>query len=175
MILHLSLPLVLVIVMSTSSNAQIAFKPPVQIQKNWSSSGGFAADFDNDGKMDLASYSPTGITVLYGEGSHNFTTSTIDLDYGIGTDVRTMEVGDLNADSKADIAAFIYNPQNFYIALFISTGRDFSRRDIHVGDGNAILMQCMRIADLDKDGKADILGTNGIFGSMYFLKGDGTG
>jgi hypothetical protein len=163
----------LAILVPVASHAQLAFKAPVQLATNWDSRGTFVADFDGDGKPDLASYSSGSAAILYGEGNHEFTKSIVEIVDGRTHHISAFDVADVNEDGKSDFVAFITGP-NFHVVVFLSTGRGFIEQTITVGPG-LVSMECIRIADLDKDGKADVVGVNGAGGSLYFLKGNGTG
>src|SRR6185436_12679092 len=59
------------------------------------------ADFNNDGKVDIATGSNNAVHIRLGTGTGNFTNPV-----GVGFlgSVRYMTVGDFNADGKKDIA-----------------------------------------------------------------------
>jgi hypothetical protein len=156
-----------------SLHAQMAFKAPTALSSNWYTRGAFSADFDNDGKLDLASYTSGVAAILYTNGPQDFTQTTVHVDNGTTNQIDAFDVADVNDDGKADFVAYI-NGHDYHLSLFLSTGRAFSEQKINIGT-NRVYSSWLRIADLDKDGKKDIILDDGVTNSLHFLKGDGAG
>lgn len=132
-----------------------------------------AADLDNDGLLDLVTanrYSNT-VWVLKGNGSGNFTgTSIADLGPTL-KDLRTTTVGDVNLDSKLDLAVAGSDTNN--VLVLKNKGSLMFEAGTPLNVGNR--PKAVAIADLDLDGKPDLVVTNEGDDKVSVFKGDGTG
>src|SRR5204862_5281317 len=90
-------------------------------------------DLDHDGKLDVATLivPPTGplsrgtILTLRGDGSGGFTlltpTNTVS-DVPVGSDARSVAIGDVNSDSIPDLCTASYQSNDVSVALGIGNG-----------------------------------------------------
>ncbi|RSL17574.1 VCBS repeat protein [Edaphobacter aggregans] len=134
------------------------------------------ADFNGDGNDDIAyAVSTTGLSTVYfaaGNGDGTFQTPVV-----AATNVgEFLTMGDLNADNKQDIvSATITQPSGHYVgySMYVLMGN---------GDGTfkpavsylADYPSDPHIADVNGDGKPDVI-AGGSFGALVFLgNGDGT-
>lgn len=127
--------------------------------------GGLAvntADFNHDGKLDLVYSAGNQLRIAFGDGTGNFTASTV---LYTGTeDYETFPnvlVGDFDGDAKADIAVadedgYSSRDGDFTPTLiFYGNGAGaFTRVDMSIAGGNRYV-----VADVNQDGKADLVGT----------------
>jgi hypothetical protein len=139
-------------------------------------------DFNNDGKLDIITANEIGgdngstVTVLLGSGG---TTFALPISSATGTSPEAVVVGDFDGDGKLDAAT----ADNFDDTVTILHG---------AGDGTFTIGQVVELepgaspvglaaADLDKDGKIDLVVTNSsgggalATGSITVLKGVGDG
>lgn len=132
-------------------------------------------DFNHDGKLDIAiatfnfsqgGNGSSGLQVSFGDGKGNFPTSGTALD----TNSNYMAAGDYNGDGKADLASL--DGSTFEILIGKGDGTFASPVPYSVGLNPVFVLQ----ADLNGDGKKDIIVVNqgGNDVSVLLGKGDGT-
>jgi VCBS repeat protein len=124
------------------------------------------ADFNGDGKLDIAVASNSGLAVLLGEGNGIFQNAT----FISSTSLFALTAGDVNGDGKADLVT----AQNGVIQVFLGNGDGTFRPMSPFGVGG--LGFVMVLADMNRDGKLDIVeGVGGIFDDLFVYPGDGDG
>src|SRR6267142_5011769 len=135
------------------------------------------ADFNNDGKLDLAAASSrtTGtVAILLGIGSGG---SSAPANFSGGRMAMFLASGDLNGDGNADLA--IANESNTLgevsILLGNGAGGFGTQTFIHIINGSQNRTTAVAIGDVNGDGKADLVGTSATFNSVFIMLGDGTG
>jgi FG-GAP-like repeat/FG-GAP repeat len=130
-------------------------------------------NLNGDGKPDLATanYGSETVSVLVNKGDGSFGPKR---SYVVGTDAsggpRSVAIGDLNADGKADIVAA--NEEEGFVSVLLNNGqgRFQTKRDYRTGGGRSVA-----IGDLNGDGKADLAtGTGGKAVSVLLNRGDGS-
>src|SRR6185437_3066502 len=126
------------------------------------------ADFNNDGKIDLATSYSDSIKIIYGDGFGNFTTQSIfhvSLSNGNGTIVSA----DFNKDGNVDLAI---SAQSSVLMLLNTGSGSFSPASpFTVGLGPWGIIA----SDFNGDGNPDIATTNLGSNNLSVLLGDGTG
>ena len=158
-----------------------SFHPPTDVQVGF---GGavdvVAADFNGDGKLDIAGSDPFAnvISVLFGNGDGTFQSRTA---YPVGFDKRpaSLIAADFNGDGKPDLAAGETN-RNFNedvtgVALFINKGDGtFNPLTRAVVQPFAVGVNA---GDYNKDGKLDLVTANfsGLANHASVLLGNGDG
>jgi RHS repeat-associated protein len=122
-------------------------------------------DLDGDGKADLAVANYAGNTVSLlrntstGAGSMSFATK---LDYAVGTNPRSISIGDLDGDGKMDLAVANYTVKTVSLLQNTSSGTgsvSFAAKVDYAMGGNANTAS-VSIGDFDGDGKADLAMAN---------------
>ena len=131
-------------------------------------------DFNGDGKQDLAVANnfngPGNVSILLGDGAGNFSAAT---NFGVGTDPRSVAVGDFDGDGKQDLAVAVYNSGGagtVSILLGDGAGNFSAARKFGAGSGAFSVV----VGDFNGDGKQDLAVAN-IGGTMSILLGDGAG
>ncbi len=131
-------------------------------------------DFNNDGKLDLATanYGDGTVSVLLGDGGGGFGAAR---QVAVGTGPRTLAVADLNNDGRLDLA--VVNTGSNDLSVLLGNGDGTFRptfRTVVLADPQAVAA-----ADFNADGHMDLVytayGVNGGWGSVDVLLGDGQG
>jgi uncharacterized protein (TIGR03437 family) len=142
-----------------------------------------AADFNGDGKLDLAfanqasansmaGYGPGAVTVVFGKGDGTFGTPAT---YAVGENSigfpDALLAVDLNSDGQPDLA--VANRNDNSISILINSGGVFKPAII---TPLSIGVETIVYGDFNNDGKPDLLAASSHSGAlaMLFGKGDGT-
>jgi FG-GAP-like repeat len=155
------LPVLLLVLSSTAYSQALFFQPP-----SYGGSGQtITADFNHDGKADLASADGT---LLLGNGDGTFTAGT-PLSVGGQNASNLIAEGDFNGDGKADV--LLVSSNTLYILLGNGDGTLQPAVTTTLGASLASVV----VADFNGDGKLDVAGLSPGLGLMVILgKGDGT-
>ncbi|MCW5959934.1 MAG: VCBS repeat-containing protein [Pyrinomonadaceae bacterium] len=124
-----------------------------------------AADFNSDGKLDLAVISSAGVSVYFGNGNGTFQASA---SYLPNASVARIVAGDLNNDSKPDLAGSTNN-SNFAILLNNGSGGFTNPANPSVSGG----LSGVAVADMNSDGINDLIGSRSNGATV--LRGNGNG
>jgi hypothetical protein len=122
------------------------------------------ADFNRDGKPDLAVTRSNGIAILLGLRGGGFTTARL---VSVQTQASSM-VADFNGDAIPDLG--VESGSHDFTVLLGDGKGGFAAAPESPAEANVPLA----IADLDGDGKADLV-VNGGSGKLTILLGDGSG
>ena len=135
-----------------------------------------SADFNGDGKLDLAVTTDNG----------GFFGGSVFLGKGDGTFVRTNggfqgipdAVGDLNGDGKLDLASVDNNFFNNFLEVYLGAG-DGTFASSSLPNFTGRISTGLAMGDFNGDGKLDLALPSSIFGTgnvlqVYFGNGDGT-
>ncbi|MEH2012188.1 FG-GAP-like repeat-containing protein [Nostoc sp.] len=128
------------------------------------------ADFNSDGKLDLAAanINSGNVSVLLGDGTGGFDSNT---NFTVGSSPRSVTVGDFNGDGKLDLAAANGSSNNVSVLLGDGTGGFAIATNFNV----SALPTSVTVADFNRDGKLDLAAANYSSNNVSVLLGDGTG
>lgn len=133
-------------------------------------------DFNNDGKLDLAfaNHEEKHLTVLLGNGQGGFT-SAPNSPFAVEVKPHTHGVatGDLNGDGNLDLVTDSWG--NNQVAVLFGDGKGSFNTSATFLDVGKMPYQRVRIADINGDGKSDIITTNLEGDNVTVLLGDGKG
>jgi len=129
-----------------------------------------AADFNHDGKLDLAvvHYNSACIGILLGNGNGTFGAETT---YAVGNLPEQIAVGDLNGDGNPDLAVSNNNDNTVSVLLGNPDGTFKPAKTFATGKGPYGIVA----ADIDGDGKLDLVTANAGDGTVSVLLGNGDG
>jgi hypothetical protein len=130
------------------------------------------ADFNMDGKIDLATVNSAGdrVSVFFGDGTGKLGAPTFYIPGASFTDVRA---ADMNNDGKPDLVVFGSQSFSTNVAVLLNNGNGTFAAAVTTNIGFNVSHQ---LADIDQDGRADLLDI--VPGSLVKLQirfGDGLG
>lgn len=130
------------------------------------------ADFNRDGKLDVATANNTSISLLLGDGAGSFSVPTV---IGGVSFALALTVGDLNQDGWPDLAttgnAFIGNTVFYLLNNRLGGFLPATAIDLKFGD----LSEDVAISDINNDGFSDIITANKRTNNLSILLGDAAG
>ncbi|UOQ54999.1 T9SS type A sorting domain-containing protein [Hymenobacter cellulosivorans] len=128
------------------------------------------ADFNADGKPDLAVANNSSATVSIRLGAANGTFTSA-ADVAVGTNPSSVTVGDFNADGRPDLAVANGGSNTVSIRLGAANGTFTSAADVAVGTNPSSVV----VADFNADGKPDLAVANANGNSVSIRLGAGGG
>ncbi len=151
-----------------------AFGPPKAYPAGMKPESVATADFNHDGKLDLAVVdSGNQVSILLGNGDGTFQPPR-KYAVGQGTDLIDVGVGDFNEDGNLDVVVTVslVGTNGGTIALLLGNGDGTFRRAKYIDAGNSPVS--VAVADLNGDHHLDLwVGGNGS-SSVLLGRGDGT-
>ena len=156
-------------------NAQVCFMPTDTVTKGYNPPCIITADFNKDGKVDLAAVYPSAniVSISFGMGTGSFGTTT---NYSVGTNPAQLVKADFNGDGNIDLAVTNGGSNNISVLLGTGTGSFSVATNYAVG----LAPSGITCADFNNDGKKDLAVANtGSFPSgsnnISILLGTGMG
>lgn len=124
-----------------------------------------AADFNGDGKMDVAVTNNAGdsVTVLAGNGDGTFGSPAT---YATQDSPGALVAGDLNGDGKPDLVVTNINTDS--TSIYLNNGSGVMGAPAHILSGDS--PSAVVLGDVDADGDQDILVVNSTGKSVQILK-----
>ena len=154
----------------TSSAASVALSRS-NVQAGAGARCAVAADFNGDGKLDLAVCHDSGgntISVLLGNGDGTFQAAA---NYPSGTDTTHLAVGDFNGDGKLDLIAT--NGGDNTVSILLGNGDGTFQARTNYSTGTFPI--AVGTGDFNGDGKLDLVVTNASANTVSILLGNGDG
>jgi RHS repeat-associated protein len=133
------------------------------------------ADLGGDGNLDLLVAQPSagGFATFIGDGNGDFSPSE---SVYIGGDVRSLAVSDLNADSYLDVVGL--DPLGRFVSVRIGSRAGTFNPETE-GGGIGVLLEsppdAIKAADLNNDGRLDLVAFSRRDNSISILRNDGIG
>ena len=130
-------------------------------------------DLNGDGKWDLAVANESGtVSVLFGNGDGTFQ-AKMDLAFSIGP--TSVAIGDFNRDDKQDLAVALGNGDGTgaEVAILLGNGNGTFQPPVDYSTGQGPFF--VATADVNADGKLDLLVANAYGSSVGVLLGNGNG
>ena len=155
---------------TVTSNPGSGFASPVNYTAGNGPFSVVVADFNGDGKADMAAanYYSNDVSVFLGNGNGTFQAAQT---FGTGTGAIAVAVGDFNGDGKADLAIANFIAGSVSVLLGNGDGTFRPATQYPAGSGaNAI-----SVADFNSDGKADLAIANFYDNTVSVLLGNGDG
>jgi len=150
-------------------NGDGTFQPAVSFSQGFSGVFIAAADFNGDGKLDLAVSTGLGgnsVGILLGNGDGTFQAPTT---YAAGNEATPIAVADFNGDGKLDLAV----GDTFAVAILLGNGDGTFQPATY---NNTYGGQSIAIADFNGDGKPDLaLSSQSAGYAVGILLGNGDG
>jgi hypothetical protein len=128
------------------------------------------ADFNNDGKLDVATANSESntVSVLLGNGTGGFAAKS---DFATGAGPNSITVADFDKDGDRDLATANADANTVSVLLGNGTGGFAAKIDFATGDSP----QSVATGDLNKDGMPDLVASNWSGYTVGVRLGDGSG
>jgi hypothetical protein len=139
---------------SVSGRGDGTFADPLSFATGASPSDVVSADFDGDGRPDLAVATEPGVSVLLGRGGGMFAPA---LTYSAGQIPRVLVAGDFNGDGRPDLA--VLNFLSHDVSVLINGGNGTFLKQVRYTVG--LDPQSLVAGDFDGDGRVDLVVSNG--------------
>lgn len=160
------------ILLNTTGYCFSGFRPKTNFDTGSQPISVTAGDFDNDGKLDLATanFNSNNVSILLGDGTGIFMPKP-PVELGTGSFPRSVAVGDFNCDGNLDLAAANFGKDTVSILLGDGTGSFMPRPSVNTGSQPAAVV----VGDFNCDGMLDLAVANRNGHSVSILIGNGAG
>src|SRR5437762_967246 len=112
-----------------------------------------AADFNGDGRPDLAGAGANAVSVMLGNGDGTFRAKT---DFPVGTQTQAVAAGDFNSDGRVDLVVTLNSPK-FSLALLTGTGTGSFNAPTFFPNTSGFDSPAIAATDLNGDGRLDLV------------------
>jgi hypothetical protein len=155
------------------ANAQVSFSYAPNVPVGAIPAHMIADDFDNDGKIDLATANrnTNTMTVFMGDGFGNFNSGT---NYVTGNYPNFIASADFNGDGNKDMV--VLNAADPFLSVYLGIGGGLFSAATNYFYGYFVCQSNIACADFDNDGNLDLLvSTQSCDGRQAFFSGNGLG
>lgn len=153
-------------------NPDSTFQPKTEFLTGVNPRSVVVADFNGDGKLDIATANSTdnSVSILLGKGDGSF---TFHVDYAAGQGASSLVVGDFNHDGRPDLA--VANPRSGTVSILLGNrdGTFQTHKDYLVSQYGS--PSAIAVGDFNKDGKLDLATLDPNNGALSILLGNGDG
>lgn len=132
---------------------------------------GVVADFNRDGKPDLATANFNGNNVSLSTGFGDGTFNTTQVFSVVGTGPRSLALGDFNQDGDLDLVTANSGSNN--VSVLLGNGNGTFRAQLLLGVG--VSPSSVAVGDFNRDGWADVVCANAGSTNVGVLLGNGDG
>jgi uncharacterized repeat protein (TIGR01451 family) len=155
---------------SAHASASIAFAAAVTYTTGRSPAGIVVADFDGDGRADVAVANKGGdsISIFLGNGDG---TLKARVDYAAGNDPEGIAAGDFNLDGRIDLGVVNYSANTLSVFLGNGDGSFAAKVDYPTGTGPI----AVDTGDFNLDGRLDLVTANYLVNQVDIFLGNGDG
>src|SRR5262249_15979090 len=128
-----------------------------------------AADFDLDGKMDIAAANSGQVSLMPGNGDGTFKST---VNSNSGCTAQSLAVGDFNNDGKPDV---VVADDSEAICVMLGFGNERFTRGTPIVVGIGVQPYGLAVGDFNGDGKLDIAISDSFNKKVSILLGHGDG
>lgn len=111
-----------------------------------------AADFNGDGRLDLAGPGGTGVRVKLANGEGTFAPA---VSWAVAGSAQDLAAGDFNGDGRVDLAVTINDPA-VSLSLLLGNGDGTFQPPVSFANGSGFDSPTIVAADLNNDGRLDV-------------------
>ena len=154
------------------------FSVPAQFGSFGSYTGTFSfgiGDFNGDGKLDIASPDSQGVGIWLGNGDGTFKPP---VNYKVEPYAFSVSVADFNGDGRLDLAVLQCGPNcdkaGDDIGLLVGNGDGTFQKEYNFVNATEANSEMMTVADINGDGRPDLVTVNYLTNDVSILLNDGT-
>lgn len=151
-------------------NGDGAFRSAVNYKAGNGSCSVAIADYDSDGKPDLAvaDWRSNSVSILHGNGDGTFAAAS---EWQVGDTPKSVASGDFNHDGIVDLAVADYGDSTISVLLAGPAGSFEPKTDYGVGQFPGAVV----VADFDSDGNVDLAAASVLDAVLWVYPGVGDG